>query len=103
MHRRSPLRRDVQWILEPRSPRATVNVVEDVKQYPSFGYDVIINNFEPMLWEFMRFEIFYKKFPAEWRTHVPKRVVNYFENLRKISMDDFEDLDEFFEKSRSPT
>ncbi len=67
-----------------------VDVVEDVKQYRTFGYDVIINNFDPLLREFVRSEIFCKKFPSDWKPHVPKRVVNYFENQRKRIMDDFD-------------
>ncbi len=77
-------------------------VVEDVKQYRTFGFDVIINNFEPLLREFVRSEIFHKKFPDDWKPHVPRRVIYYFEKQRKTGMDDFDDVDEFFEEVTLP-
>ena len=72
--------------------------LEELKKYRIFGYDLIINTFEPFLREFIKTEILLKYFQDNWMEHIPSKIVRFIEEHRLLKFKDLNDINIFFEE-----
>jgi Tfp pilus assembly protein PilF len=68
-----------------------------IKKYRVCGYDIIINQFEPLLCNFIQNEILMKYYQDFWKNQIPKNVISFFEEKRNREFDKVEDIRDFLE------
>ena len=76
--------------------------LEVQKKYRIFGYDLIINTFEPFLREFIKGGILLKYFQDDWMEHIPSKIIRFIEEYRFLKFKDLNDINIFFEEIGIP-
>ena len=76
--------------------------LEELKKYRIFGYDLIINTFEPFLREFIKKEILLKYFQDNWMEHIPSKIIRFIEEYRFLKLKDLNEINIFFEEIGIP-
>ncbi len=72
--------------------------MEDLKKYRTFGYDLIINTFEPFLREYIKKEILHKYFKDTWKNQIPSYVIRFIGEYRNLNYNEIIDINLFFEE-----
>jgi len=70
----------------------------DIKLNRNYGYDILINTFEPFLREYIINVIFIPNYGNEWRNQIPKGVFNQLEKRIEEPLEDDVNIDDFFEE-----
>jgi LuxR family glucitol operon transcriptional activator len=72
-------------------------VGKQTKLNRNYGYDILINNFEPSLREFIIDEIMVK-YGTEWEKYIPQGVINELLETKEDQMSEDYSIEEFFEE-----
>ncbi len=67
------------------------------KQYRLFSYDIISNNFETLLQKFIHEEIMTKHYGIYWKSHIPPKIIHYYEEQRHLDFQKIDDIGEFLD------
>jgi len=64
----------------------------------NYGYDILINTFEPFLRNYIANEVFLVNCGNEWKNHIPQGVMIELSKIKEDQMPDDCSLDDFFEE-----
>lgn len=64
----------------------------------NYGYDILINNFEPFFREYILNEVFLINYKTNWKDYIPKGVFNEISQIKKEQLTDDCTIDDFFEE-----
>jgi hypothetical protein len=71
---------------------------EPARRKRVFGYDILINAFEPFLRKFVADEIFLVQYGDKWAQNMPKGVINELLETKQIQSIDEYSMEDFFEE-----
>ncbi len=58
--------------------------LEELEKLRLYGYDILINRFEPFLRDFIINEVLISNFGEDWRSQIPRKIVEKIETEHKI-------------------
>lgn len=64
----------------------------------NYGYDILINTFEPFLRKYIVNEVFLVNYGYEWKKHIPKGVLNELSNTKDGLIPEDCTIDDFFDE-----
>ena len=70
----------------------------DAKINRNYGYDILINTFEPFLRDYIANEIFLPNYGGDWRNHIPKGVSDEMSKIKGELLPNDYSIDNFFEE-----
>lgn len=70
----------------------------DTKINRNYGYDILINTFEPFLRFYIANEIFMPNYGGDWRNHIPKGVSDEISKIKGELFSSDYSIDDFFEE-----
>ena len=70
----------------------------DLKINRNYGYDILINNFEPFFREYILNELFILNYKINWKDYIPKGVFNEISQIKKEQLTDDCTIYDFFEE-----
>lgn len=73
-------------------------MMTDVKINRNYGYDILINTFEPFLRNYIVNEIFLQNYGINWKNHIPKGVINDLSKTKGENLPNDCSIEEFFEE-----
>ena len=62
--------------------------LEEQKKYRIFGFDLIINTFEPFLREFIKNKILLYYFQDDWMQHIPSKIIRFIDEYRNLKFNE---------------
>lgn len=65
----------------------------------NYGYDILINTFEPFLRTYIASEIFLINYGPDWKSHIPKGVLIELSQTKEYQMSQDCSIDDFFEET----
>lgn len=72
--------------------------IENKRLNRTYGYDILINTFEPILRKFISNEIFLINFGINWKTKIPNGVITELLRIKEGELSENCSLEDFFEE-----
>lgn len=72
--------------------------LDNLKLNRNYGYDIIINNFEPLLRSYIINEVFLINYGKDWQKNIPNGVINELKETKDYRLTDETSIDDFFEE-----
>jgi len=75
-----------------------ITEIEELEKLRLYGYDILINRFEPFLRDFIIQEVLLYNFGENWRNQIPKKIIERIENEHKIDFSKIS-IEKFFQET----